>query len=67
MERQAKKQFVQAIFCAPTGAYEDKPYPSRLTDEVFSALAGAGINRIFAFGYDSRKETREKTFEFCEK
>lgn len=67
MERQVKKQFVQAIFCAPTGAYEDKPYPSRLTDEVFSALAEAGINRIFAFGYDSRTETREKTFEFCEK
>lgn len=62
-----KKQFVQAIFCAPTGDYKDKPYPSRLTDEVFLALSEAGINRIFGFGYDSRKETVEKTFELCEK
>lgn len=62
-----EKQFVQAIFCAPTGDYKDKPYPSRLTDEVFLALAEAGINRIFGFGYDSRKETVEKTFELCEK
>ena len=56
-----KREFVQAIFCAPTGAYEDKPYPSRLTDDVFKALAEAGINRIFGFGYDGRKETIEKT------
>ena len=62
-----KREFVQAIFCAPTGAYEDKPYPSRLTDDVFKALAEAGINRIFGFGYDGRKETIEKTFELCEK
>ena len=67
MKKQGEKQFVQAVFCAPTGAYEDKPYPSRLTDEVFGALAEAGINRIFAFGYDSRRETIEKTFELCEK
>ncbi len=67
MKKQGEKQFVQAVFCAPTGAYEDKPYPSRLTDEVFQALADAGINRIFAFGYDSRIETIEKTFELCEK
>lgn len=67
MKKQKEKQFVQAIFCAPTGAYDDKPYPSRLTDEVFSALAGAGINRIFAFGYDSREDTREKSFELCAK
>lgn len=62
-----EKQFVQAIFCAPTGRYADKPYPSRLTDEVFSALAEIGINRIFAFGYDGRKETVESTFNLCEK
>ena len=62
-----KREFVQAIFCAPTGAYEDKPYPSRLTDDVFKALAEAGINRMFGFGYDGRKETIEKTFELCEK
>lgn len=62
-----KKEFVQAIFCAPTGAYEDKPYPSRLTDEVFDTLAKTGINRIFGFGYDGRKETVEKTFELCDK
>lgn len=62
-----KKEFVQAIFCAPTGAYEDKPYPSRLTDEVFVALAEVGINRIFAFGYDSRPETTEHSFALCEK
>lgn len=67
MKKQKEKQFVQAIFCAPTGAYDDKPYPSRLTDEVFSALAGAGINRIFALGYDSREDTREKSFELCAK
>lgn len=67
MEQQTKKQFVQAIFCAPTGSYADKPYPSRLTDEVFLALAEAGINRIFAFGYDSRKETADSTFVLCEK
>lgn len=62
-----KKQFIQAIFCPPTGAYEDKSYPDRLTDEVFQALADAGINRIFGFGYDSRPETIEKTFELCDK
>lgn len=62
-----KKEFVQAIFCAPTGSYEDKPYPSRLTEEVFQALADAGINRIFGFGYDNREETIEKTFALCEK
>lgn len=62
-----KKQFIRAIFCAPTGEYEDKPYPSRLNDKVFSALAEAGINRIFAFTYDNRPETIEKTFELCEK
>ena len=62
-----KKQFVHAIFCAPTGAYTDKGFPSRLTDEVFGALKSVGINRIFAFGYDNRKETIEKTYELCEK
>lgn len=62
-----RKQFLQAVFCAPTGAYDDKPYPSRLTDEVFSSLSNAGINRIFAFGYDGRKETVEQTFVLCEK
>lgn len=67
MKQCEKKQFVQAIFCAPTGAYEDKGYVSRLTDEVFSALKEAGINRLFAFGYDDRAETRERTFELCDK
>lgn len=62
-----KRQFVQAIFCAPTGAYDDKTYPSRLTDEVFENLKQAGINRIFGFGYDGRMATIEKTFELCEK
>ena len=63
----AKKEFIQAIFCAPTGKYDNLPYPSRLTDEVFKALKEAGINRIFGFGYDIRKETQIKTLELCEK
>lgn len=62
-----KKQFVQAAFCAPTGAYEDKGLPTRLTDEVFKALADAGINRLFGFGYDGRPETIASTFKLCEK
>lgn len=63
----AKKEFIQAIFCAPTGKYDNLPYPSRLTDEVFKSLKEAGINRIFGFGYDIRKETLIKTLELCEK
>ena len=63
----AKKEFIQAIFCAPTGRYDNLPYPSRLTNEVFKALKEAGINRIFGFGYDIRKETQLKTLELCEK
>ena len=63
----AKKEFIQAIFCAPTGKYDNLPYPSRLTDEVFKALKETGINRIFGFGYDIRKETQLKTLELCEK
>lgn len=63
----AKKEFIQAIFCAPTGKYDNLPYPSRLTDEVFKSLKEAGINRIFGFGYDIRKETQIKTLELCEK
>ena len=58
-------KFVSAIFCAPTGEYEN--YPSRLTDEVFAALKNMGINRIFGYGFDSRAETVERTFELCEK
>lgn len=58
-------KFVSAIFCAPTGAYEN--YPSRLTDEVFAALKSMGINRIFGYGFDTRAETVAKTFELCEK
>ena len=58
-------KFVSAIFCAPTGEYEI--YPSRLTDEVFAALKNMGINRIFGYGFDSRAETVERTFELCEK
>ena len=61
------KEFIQAIFCAPTGKFDDLPYPSRLTDEVFSALKEAGINRIFGFGYDIRRATQEETLRFCEK
>lgn len=61
------KEFIQAIFCAPTGEYDNLPYPSRLTDEVFKALKDAGINRIFGFGYDIREQTQLKTLELCEK
>lgn len=61
------KEFIQAIFCAPTGKYDNLPYPSRITDAVFKALKEAGINRIFGFGYDKREETQLKTLELCEK
>ena len=61
------KEFINAIFCAPTGAYDELPYPSRRTDEVFLALKEAGINRIFGFGYDVREETQLKTLALCEK
>ncbi len=60
-------KFVKAIFCPPTGAYDNLSCPSRLTDDVFSALKEIGINRIFGFGYDARTETRTKIFELCEK
>lgn len=61
------KEYIRAIFCAPTGEFDNLPYPSRLTDEVFSALKEAGINRIFGFGYDIRRTTQEKTLQLCEK
>lgn len=61
------EKFIRAIFCAPTGEYKDLGCPSRLTDEVFSSLKEAGINRIFGFGYDDREETKLKTLELCEK
>ena len=61
------KEFINAIFCAPTGAYDELPYPSRLTDDVFLAIKEAGINRIFGFGYDIREETQLKTLALCEK
>lgn len=61
------KEFIQAIFCAPTGKYDNLPYPSRLTDDVFKSLKEAGINRIFGFGYDIREETQLATLKLCEK
>ena len=61
------KQFIKAIFCAPTGEYKEYDCPSRLTDEVFKKLKDVGINRIFGFGWDSREETKIKTLELCEK
>ncbi len=61
------KQFIKAIFCAPTGEYKEYNCPSRLTDEVFKKLKGVGINRIFGFGWDNREETKLKTLELCEK
>ncbi len=60
-----KKSFLSAVFCAPTGPWEQ--VPDRLTDEVFEALRAAGVNRIFAFGMDSRPETVAQTFRQCEK
>ena len=62
-----KKEFIQTIFCAPTGSYSCLPYPSRLTDEVFKSLKDVGINRIYGFGWDTRKETLGKTLLLCEK
>ncbi len=62
---QITEQFLSAAFCPPTGAWEH--YPDRLTDDVFTVLKQAGINRIFAFGMDDRSATRERTFAQCEK
>lgn len=62
-----KKEFIQAAFCAPTGEWTEKNAPSRLTDEVFGALKELGINRLFSFGMDGRKETMEKSLRLCEK
>lgn len=67
MRKNKDKQFVHMLFCAPTGTFEGKPFPNRLTDEVFETLAKAGINRIMDGACDGRKETIEKTFELCEK
>ncbi len=50
-----------------TGEYDDLPFPSRLTDEVFKALKEAGVNRIFGYGYDIREETQLNTLGLCEK
>lgn len=61
------KEFVKAIFCAPTGEYPEYNCLSRLTDEVFQKLKEVGINRIFGFGFDSREETKIRTLELCEK
>ena len=61
------KQFIQAIYCAPTGENKAKNLPDRVTDEVFSALAEAGINRIIGNVYDGREDTRQRTAELCEK
>ena len=61
------KEYIQAIFCAPTGKFDNLPYPSRLTDEVFRALKEGGINRIFGFGYDIRESTQKETLRLCEK
>lgn len=60
-------KFIQAIYCAPTGPDKERNLPDRVTDEVFSALAEAGINRIIGNVYDGREETRQKTAEYCEK
>lgn len=62
-----KKQFIQAIFCPPNDQYQEYNLPSRLTDEVFSYLKDMKINRIFGWGYDSRKTTIEKMMDMCEK
>ena len=62
-----KKEFMQAIFCAPSGSYEHLPYPSRLTDEVFKALKDVGINRIYGCGWDTRRDTQIQTLKLCEK
>lgn len=61
------KRFIQAIYCAPTGPDEERNLPDRVTDEVFTALAEAGINRIIGNVYDGREETRKRTAEYCEK
>lgn len=61
------KRFIQAIYCAPTGENKAKNLPDRVTDEVFSALAEAGINRIIGNVYDGREDTRQRTAELCEK
>ena len=67
MRSKQKKEFVQAIFCAPSGSYNHLPYPTRLTDEVFKALQAVCINRIYGCGWDTRKETQIQTLLLCEK
>lgn len=62
-----KKEFMQTIFCAPSGAYDHLPYPSRLTDEVFQVLKGVGITRVYGCGWDTRRETQIQTLLLCEK
>lgn len=61
------KKLIRGLFCPPTGAYPEYACPNRLTDEVFSSLKAIGINRLFGFGFDSRRETIKKTLELCEK
>ena len=60
-------KFIQAIYCASTGANEEHNLPDRVTDEVFSTLAEAGIRQIIGNVYDGREETRQKTARYCEK
>ena len=67
MTSKPKKEFMQTIFCAPSGSYNHLPYPSRLTDEVFKALKDIGINRIYGCGWDTRRETQIQTLLLCEK
>ncbi len=59
------KKFIRAIFCAPTGEWNE--FPSRLGDSVFEELEKIGINRIIAFGLDERRETVEETLRQCER
>lgn len=62
-----KKQFIQAIFCPPNDKMDNPKVANRITDQTFSMLKEMGINKLFGFGYDSRKETIVKTLQFCEK
>lgn len=60
-------EYIFAIFCPPTGVFDDLQNTNRLTDDVFLKLKECKINRIFGYGYDCRWETIFKTFELCDK
>lgn len=60
-----KKSLFSAIFCPPTGEWEERA--STLNDYTFLKLKEAGIKKIFGFGMDEREDTIIATLKLCEK